>query len=421
LALSAAALTGMLAQEASAGLAVTTLLPLKLAACRLGAQSTTAALLADSVIATLFWTKVKWIALSLAAVLTLGVSVPVGVHLMRSEPAAANGGATNPVQDAVLVPATLASRVLIGPGGQPIEDGNFCPADAVALAPDGRTVASARCDGTVKLWDGVAGGKPKVICTGHTLRARALAFSPDGSRLVSGAWDRTVRLWDTASGKELRTFGTHDSWVWAVAFAPDGKTVASAGYDKKVKLWDVETGACRATLNGHTDWVQALSFSRDSKTLASGSKDGTIRLWDVANRRQWAMIREGNDVLGVALAPDGETVASVSAGAIGLWDIGTGKDRWHLAKTGMMAVAFSPDGKSVAATGGGTPFGIFRAGAATVLLDAATGNIETEFKQLGCYGWSVAFAPNGKTLVVGEWGRVVFLNPERNKQLASKP
>jgi RNA polymerase sigma factor (sigma-70 family) len=64
-----------------------------------------------------------------------------------------------------------------------------------ALAPDGRTVATAGDDRTIQIWD-LATGKELLRRGGFPSRAECLAYSPDGRSLVSGHRDGTILVWD---------------------------------------------------------------------------------------------------------------------------------------------------------------------------------------------------------------------------------
>ena len=210
---------------------------------------------------------------------------------------------------------------------------------SAAFSPDGKTLASVSDDETVKLWY-MATGKEQATFQGHTEADKestgaihsvmSVAFSPDGKTLAAASYDMTVKVWDVATAKRTTLQG-HTHAVYSVAFSPDGKTLASASGDKTVRLWDLATNKERAVLQGHTEPVISVAFSPDGKILASAGVDKSVKLWDVATGRERATLQGTEAVWSVAFSPDGKTLASAGGtisnapGELKLWDVATDK------------------------------------------------------------------------------------------------
>ncbi len=151
---------------------------------------------------------------------------------------------------------------------------------SLAYSPDGRFLAATGEDETQIDIRDARTRQRRARLTGHAGSVYSVSFSGDGRLLASASTDRTVRVWDVSAAKCIAVLTGHSDKVYAAVFHPEGKRLATGGRDGSIWLWDLASGQEVARLKRHTNYVFSLAFSPDGTTLASGSGDGTVRIWD---------------------------------------------------------------------------------------------------------------------------------------------
>jgi WD40 repeat protein len=212
----------------------------------------------------------------------------------------------------------------------------------VAISPGGKQILSAGNDNTARLWEYPvadpgskdiaklkATDKPKAAppgliktFTGHTGAVYSVAWSPDSKLVATGAADKTARTWDPVKGSLVRSWNAHATTVYAVAFSPRGDLLATGGDDNLIKYWNVAGGKEPRKSQGHGAPVYSLSFHPDGSKLVSGSVDKTVRIWNVADGKELHKLDgHPDDIYAVAYSRDGRRLASVgNAGYLFVWE-----------------------------------------------------------------------------------------------------
>jgi WD40 repeat protein/serine/threonine protein kinase len=238
---------------------------------------------------------------------------------------------------------------------------------SATFSPDGKELATAGKDGTVRLTDTISGHERLRIPVSPGLDVNSVVFSPDGQTLATASDLGSVRLWDRTTGQQIARLRAHKGDALAVAFSPDGQTLATGGEDRVIRLWDLQTrqvvGVCSLQMALPKEYgvlplpwgrVGSLAFSPDGKILASSNFEHCTILWDV-ERRGVAFMFPTSRSYCTTMSHDGILVAyaggedviflidRVSRRKVANWSLPWGG--------GIRSLAFSPDDLTLAAAG----------------------------------------------------------------------
>lgn len=202
---------------------------------------------------------------------------------------------------------------------------------ALALSPDGKTLATGSYDQKIKLWH-VETGAESLLLKGHNGGVFGLSYRPDGKVLASASADRTVKLWDVATGKRLDTLSQPLKEQTTVTFSPDGKTLAAAGVDNRIRLWSISPQATEGsnkllfTRFAHEGALLNLKYTADGKVLVSTAADKTVKTWDAGNITELHLLEKQPDWSpGLTLLEGGKLVLGRLDGSLGVYEVATGQ------------------------------------------------------------------------------------------------
>ncbi|MBX3460716.1 MAG: protein kinase [Planctomycetes bacterium] len=267
-------------------------------------------------------------------------------------------------------------------------EGHRGPVLAVAFSPDGKRLASAGADASVRIWQ-VETGQLLHTMWGHTDRVVALAFTKDF--VISAARDNTVRGWNPETGLEQYRTELPASAA-AMVLSPDGTVLVVA--DGKRGL-HVLTPAGEVTRSFEFDGVNfptALAFDPDSKALWCAGSRGLARHFGLTGERLGEFRGEERRIVSLAVSADGEVLVAGSVDhPTTLYQTADGavirKINGHFSTTA--AVAFHADGKRLLSCGDDSQLRLWWLEDGTELRRFHTDDSPTR---------AMAFSPNGRLL-----------------------
>ncbi len=159
---------------------------------------------------------------------------------------------------------------------------------AVAVAPDGRSVLMGLKDHSAVLFDAINGAHRRTFL--HQGEVVSVDMTHDGRVAITGSADETAQLWNLETGESLHTLNLGNP-ARIVRVSPAGSRAFTAAQGRNVSVWDVASGALVFDLTDRNPGVMAAAFSTDERQLLVGYVNRTVELWDLESRTRVATWR----------------------------------------------------------------------------------------------------------------------------------
>ena len=222
---------------------------------------------------------------------------------------------------------------------------------SISFSPDGKTIASACIDGTVKIWD-AATGIPNKILRSENVSASCAQFSHNGKIIACGLRNSDINLWDYENGTLIGKLIGHVEFVRDLVFTNDDKYIISIG-ENRIILWDIKLEIVRKVIELDNEISLLIASSSNSDYIAIATDTAKIYIYDIKTFEKLRTIFCTSQFTSLAIAPDRTTLGVASRnGVLTLWNMKSGSrivsydnDETHVSST---AIDFDPKGGTFA-------------------------------------------------------------------------
>jgi serine/threonine protein kinase/WD40 repeat protein len=269
------------------------------------------------------------------------------------------------------------------------------------LHPDGERLVVVAADGAgLAIHHPGSRASPRVL--GRHEGVLGLTISGDGRLLASASRDGSVKLWRLDEAREWRTLtGKAQDGILRLAFTPTGDLLASASSFYGVHLWETASGQLLQVLPGGSAPGTDVRFSPDGKHLAV--VDRSVVLYRVRRRRHcWGFRSDVPMGTVLAIHPHEPVLAAAQMRGVFLCDLRRGQPlrTWQLppGRGWISALSFSPGGQTLAAATATTAL----LGSQEYALHFSDPNTGELRRQVNCKEWHagvLAFDSAGDRLV----------------------
>ncbi|MBM4375079.1 MAG: protein kinase [Deltaproteobacteria bacterium] len=255
--------------------------------------------------------------------------------------------------------------------------GHDSPVNQAALASDASWLVSAGNDGRLVIRDAKTGAV-RHASEASAVPLNAVAIAPNGRTILTGDGNGVVRQW-TSAGAPERVLLSHKSSIYSLAIAPNGRTAVAGAHDGAILAIDLESGSTKLLAQGR-DRIRGIVFDRLSLRVATVGHDSHVRIFDLAEGK----LTKDHDlargrIYGAAMHPLEPAVAVACAdGAIVRVDLENGETK-EIAAAGVRCygMEYEAKGRWLAAPCADGAIRIIDKAGVTKLVDAHAGEVNT--------------------------------------------
>jgi WD40 repeat protein len=227
------------------------------------------------------------------------------------------------------------------------------PIRALAVSANEKWIAVGRDDGGIVLRDG-AGTFARTL-TGHEGSIESLVFLEDSETLISGGRNGSLVAWNVATGDQTRRADDYGAAITSLAVSPDGSLLAVATNEEKVRVLDPRSLKLRQEWKTYSRQVAVVAFAPDGARLLVAGREGVVEVWDVKSCHRLVDCQVDQHAMTcAAFSPDGAFITTGSDdGGMILFNARTGLDRRALRghDGAVRALAYSRDGATLVSGG----------------------------------------------------------------------
>ncbi len=287
---------------------------------------------------------------------------------------------------------------------------------SVCFVPGTQIFYSSGGDGKICRWDLSSGTKTNQVLINNNFSNRSLTISRNGRWLASATYTSGIQLFNlnnpTASFTLLQG---HQGWVESMVFASDSKGLYSAGNDKTIIYWDLISGG-HSVFSTHTARIRSLDISPDGRSLVGGTDAGDVIIWNIQTKESTLVYSSAGNLFNV--------VAYNNRGSV----IAAGDKKGNIylfnAATYSLIRSFSAHNARVV----DIKFNNGDSQMASASLDSKIkiwnsrdlGGRPVEIKVPENFVMSVAFSPNGRSLLSSHQNDRIFVWPTRTEYMADQ-